>query len=117
MAGGNLGDNFTFASGSIAGYEGEVRFELNPDLLQISKDAVISIEVPASAEIGSTVPGAGNILIHVTDSDGATQTTTLSNVQSGTPEDVIPGMQVIFNNDPTTIEKTSYTQAVLMELI
>ena len=105
--GSDLNDNHTFTTGSIAGYEGDIRFNLDHSLLDIGQDATISIEVLAEAKIGTSGPGSGNILIHVTESDGSVQTTTLSNVQSGNPNDVIPGLQVIFTNDPTTIEKSS----------
>jgi flagellin len=108
LGGVSEGNNIQFASGSVSNYQGTVDIDLDPDFLQISTDASIAIEVPADATVGTGVAGSGNILIHITDG-GNTTTTTLTNVQSGANNAVIPGVGVVFTNDPTTIGKTTNT--------
>ena len=99
------GNNIQFASQSISNYEGTVDVNLDPDLLQLDQDATIDIEVINDAIIGTGVPGSGDVLIHVTEG-GVKNTFTLSNVQSGQANNVVPGLTVTLTNDPTTIERT-----------
>lgn len=99
------GNNIQFTSGSISNYEGTVDVNLNPNNLQLDQDATIDIELSNDALIGTGVPGSGDILIHVTEG-GVKNTFTLSNVQSGQTNNVVPGLRVTFTNDPTTIHRT-----------
>ena len=103
------GNNIQFASGTVANYEGTIDIDLDETQLQLPTDARITVEVPTNALVGTGVAGSGNILVKITDSSLVTTTTTLSNVQSGVSNTVLPGLDITFNNDPTTIEKRTNT--------
>ena len=96
-----VGASHTFNSGSVQGYDGQIKFDLTQTALTISTDARISFKTNA-ATIGTGVDGSGDITVTVGGNDFV-----LSNVKSGVANSVIPGLKVTFTNDAATVVDTT----------
>ena len=101
-----LGANHTFTTGTVQNYEGEVTFDLDQTLLELSEDADIRIQ-SVNAVIGAdAASSSGSIRIQVR-SGGVTDTIDLGSVVSGQVQNVIPGLRVTFNNDAPRVDDVS----------